>query len=154
MNKKNISVLIVSADANTASLIETFTEGLVHHDLSLSVCHNTQEEITNVLTHEYVDLVVFDTDDLDEHSCLNANSILENNISILFLVEKEDIEKLIESKFNFHLVDYLVKPVPDEFLKHKIEIYLQNILHKKASQYLLNAYDESVIASKTDIKGM
>lgn len=154
MNKKNISVLVVSANPNTASLIETFTEGLVHHDLSLSVCHNTQEEITNVLTHEYIDLVVFDTDDLDEHSCLNANSILKNNISILFLVEKEDIEKLIENKFNFHLVDYLVKPVPDEFLKHKIEIYLQNILHKKASQYLLNAYDENVIASKTDIKGI
>ena len=151
---RKISILVISTNASTHSLLQTCGQSAVHNDVSLNICDNDEKSIANILSKENVDLVVCETDDLDQNSCLNASMILENKISILFLILKKDLEKLIESDFDFHLVDYLVKPVADDFLKHKIEIYLQNILQKKACEYLLHAYDESVIASKTDKKGL
>lgn len=154
MKKNSICILVISTNASTHSLLQTCRQSAMHNDVSLNICDNDEESIANILSKENVDLVVCETDDLDQNSCLNASMILENKISILFLILKKDLEKLIESDFDFHLVDYLVKPVADDFLKHKIEIYLQNILQKKACEYLLHAYDESVIASKTDKKGL
>lgn len=153
MKKDNISILVISTNVNTISLIEKFSERILQHELSINVSDNDHQNVEKNITSEHMDLVVYDVEDLDDNSCLVAHSLLEKKISILFLVSPEQTQHLIGRGFNFHFVDYLVKPIIDGVLQHKIEIYLQNLLQQKASEYLLRAYDESVIASKTDLKG-
>ncbi len=154
MNKDNISILLVSDDSKIISLIENSITSKTHKDLSFSVSKNTHENISKVLTHEYIDLVVFDVDGMDINTCKSSKIILDKEISILFLIDQNNLSDLMNSKVNFSLMDYLIKPIQDDVIRHKINIYLQNILQKKASAYLLHAYDESVIASETDLKGI
>ncbi len=154
MNKDNITLLVISENKKTISFIETLAENIIHSDLSVTVCDNNLQNIQKVILAEHIDLVIFDVITLDAYSCTTSRVILKHHISILFLIDTNNTNHLIKSNFNFHLVDYLIKPYPKEILEHKIEIYLQNILHKKASEYLLSAYDESVIASKTNTKGV
>ena len=154
MYKDSIAILLISTNTTTISLVESFVDNMLHTDLSFSVSGNDRENIESVISHEDIDLVVFDVENLDEYTCVTSKIILKNNISILFLLPAEEIAEFIKSDFNFSLVDYLIKPLPNDILKHKVEIYLQNILQKKASEYLLHAYDENVIASETNLKGI
>ena len=154
MNKENISILVISNDSDIISLVENFAENILHSDLSLSVCGHDCKDIQKLISSEYIDLVVYDLIDLDSMTFKTANLLLSNAISILFLIEDENVNTLINSDLDFHLVDFLRKPVLKGILEHKVEVYLKNILQKKASEYLLRAYDESVIASKTNLKGI
>ncbi len=153
MNKYNTSIVAISNDDNTLHLIEEFVKHSDNNDLSFDISHNDSDNIKNIASKSKIDLVVFDIDNMDDDFFNTAKFLLKNDISILFLINQGDINTFITSDFNFSLVDYLVKPIPNVILKHKIEIYLQNILQKKATQYLINIYDQNVITSKTDTKG-
>ncbi|MCK5111457.1 MAG: diguanylate cyclase [Arcobacteraceae bacterium] len=154
MNKDNISILAISDSADTLSLIEKFVDSVEHSDLLFSISRNNDEDIRQIVSKNKIDLIIFDINNADDSYCDTTKFLLENNISILFLINKENIDTFINSKFNFSLVDYLIKPIPDVILKHKIDIYLQNLLQKKATEYLINMYDQNVITSKTDTKGI
>ena len=153
MNKNDISILVISNNPETIELIGVSSEKILEHDLSIAITQNDYTSVNKCITQDSIDLFIFDVDDLDEHSCDIVKLLMEKGISILFLISAENIEHLINRKFNFHFVDYLIKPMPDAVLEHKIGVYLENILQQKASEYLLSVYDENVIASKTDLKG-
>jgi diguanylate cyclase (GGDEF)-like protein/PAS domain S-box-containing protein len=153
MRKDNISIVIISSNAQTIETIQSHAKEIAKHKLSLIICENDFDKVQESISKVYIDLVIFDIDALDEGSCFIAHLLLEKKISILFLLSAQNIEHLIQNKFNFHLVDYLIKPMPDAVLRHKVEIYLQNIKKQKSSENLLSLYDENVIASETDLKG-
>ncbi|MBC8238317.1 MAG: diguanylate cyclase [Helicobacteraceae bacterium] len=153
MNRDNVSILVISNNPKVIELVEVYSEKILEHDLSIAIAQNDYESVAQCIKQESIDLFIFDTQDLDEDSCSIVKLMMEKGISILFLISAENIEHLINRSFNFHLVDYLVKPMPDAVLQHKIGVYLENILQQKASEYLLSVYDENVIASKTDLKG-
>ena len=89
MKKNSICILVISTNASTHSLLQTCGQSAVHNDVSLNICDNDEKSIANILSKENVDLVVCETDDLDQNSCLNASMILENKISItLFNTQK------------------------------------------------------------------
>ena len=128
MNENNVSILVISNNPKVIELIEVFSEKILEHDLSISITQNDYESVNKCISQESVDLFIFDVDDLDEHSCEIVKLLMEKGISILFLISAEHVEHLINRKFNFHFVDYLIKPMPDAVLQHKIGIYLENIL--------------------------
>ncbi len=153
MNEENISVLVISNDSEFLLVIEKLVNGIDISNLSFNTSKNNFDEIKQIISTSRIDFVVFDIANSSDHFLKTANLLVENNISILFLIAQDNLNTFIDNNFNFSLVDYLIKPIPDVILEHKINIYLQNILQKKSSEYLIRIYDENVIASKTDTKG-
>lgn len=153
MKKDNISIEVISNNIQTIELIQSFSKKISKEEVFVDICKNDYEDVKKAISKVYIDLVIYDIDSLNDSTCSIARILLEKKISILFLLSAENIESLINNKFNFHLVDYLIKPMPDAVLQHKIDVYLQSIIHQKASEHLLRLYDENVIASKTDLKG-
>ena len=119
MNRDNTSILAISDDNDVISLIEKFVDGVKNANVSFSVSGNSNDGVKNVLSHEKIDLVIFDIGDVSDDSFQIAKSLLKNKISILFLVNKDRIKALVNTNFDFNLVNYLIKPIPKEILKHR-----------------------------------
>lgn len=151
---KDMQVLIVEDSISLANQIKDILETLL---LKVKVVSNGEEAIAELESNENISMIITDFN-MPKMNGLELTKVIRkdsthSNMPIIIMSSEEDKELKIRL-FKNGANDFLSKPILPEELKSKIMDIFSNIKQVEEIKSFDRIFDENIISSSTDSKGV